>query len=160
MALLSASFVGLLFVLLLVRAGPSAAAPSASSTAISGWSPLADGSAAALDFVLGRLWGGFADSADAVVFLCLLFKTAWDVSSAASSPDASREEGWSRSAVEDCLRDGWIGDVRFLLLEPDEDGDDILQSVSRVIPMTVAVPEQSERSLLFKTAAPPEMLRL
>ena len=50
--------------------------------------------------------------------------------SAASSPEASREDGWSRSAVEDCLIEGWKVEVRFLFPEPEEDGDDIAKRTS------------------------------
>lgn len=85
-----------------------------------------------LDLVLGRLFGGL-ESVGAAVFLCLLCRTDWGAGSAASSPEASREDGWSRSAVEDCwVIDiaGWLIDVRFRfpgLVE--DDGEDIVRQV-------------------------------
>lgn len=79
-----------------------------------------------LDLVLGRLYGRFVESDGAVIFLCLLCSTDCGAGSAASSPEASREDGWSKSAVEECwVNDGWSTVVRFLFPEPDEDGEDI-----------------------------------
>lgn len=54
---------------------------------------VAEVSVVALDFVLGRLLGGLVESKDAFIFLCLLLVIIWGAESAASSPDASREEG-------------------------------------------------------------------
>ena len=82
-------------------------------------------SVVALDLVLGRLLGGFAESVNAVVFLCLLLVLIWGAESAASSPEASREDGCRRSAVDDCLIEVWNAEVRFRFPDPDDDGDDI-----------------------------------
>lgn len=46
-----------------------------------------------IDLVLGRLLGGFAASTEVVAFLCLLVVILNGIESAASSPEASREEG-------------------------------------------------------------------
>lgn len=54
---------------------------------------IVEASAVALDFVLGRLLGGLVESNDAFAFLCLLLVIIWGAESAASSPEASREEG-------------------------------------------------------------------
>lgn len=83
-------------------------------------------SAVALDLVLGRLLGGFAESVNAVVFLCLLLVLIWEAESAASSPEASREDGCRRSAVADFLIEVWNDEVRFRFPDPDEDGEDIV----------------------------------
>lgn len=57
-------------------------------------SPLVmEASAVAFDLVLGRLLGGLVESKDAFAFLCLLLVMVWGAESAASSPEASREEG-------------------------------------------------------------------
>ncbi len=80
--------------------------------------------AAALDLVRGRFAGGLPVSACTVAFLCLLVVISWEAESAASSPEASREEAWRRSAVEDCLIDEGAG-LRLRLPEPEEDGEDI-----------------------------------
>lgn len=65
-----------------------------------------------------------------MVFLCLLCRTDWGAGSAASSPEASREEGWSMSAVEDCCAtDGWLIEVRFLFPELEEEGEDMTRPV-------------------------------
>ena len=81
--------------------------------------------AAALDLVLGLLFDWFVASVDTADFLCLLLVPMCGAESAASSPDASREDGWSRSAVEDCLIEGWNVEVRFLFPDPEDDGEDI-----------------------------------
>lgn len=52
-----------------------------------------EASAVAFDLVLGRLLGGLVESNDAFAFLCLLLVMVWGAESAASSPEASREEG-------------------------------------------------------------------
>lgn len=54
---------------------------------------LAEASVVTIDLVLGRLLGGFAASTEAVAFLCLLAVILNETESAASSPEASREEG-------------------------------------------------------------------
>lgn len=54
---------------------------------------IAEASAVALDFVLGRLLGGLAESKEAFAFLCLLLVIVCGAESAASSPEASRDEG-------------------------------------------------------------------
>ena len=82
---------------------------------------------AALDLVRGRLLGGWDASVAAAAFRCLLLVTAWEVESPASSPEASREEGWRRSAVEDCAIE--VGNVRFRLPDPEDDGEDIAESL-------------------------------
>ena len=97
-----------LFVLHLVRvpASVSSSLSSASPTVIFDASPLAP--SAAFDLVLGRLLDTLAESVEATDFLCLTpLVIAWDAESAASSPEASREEGWRRSAVEDFLIEFW-----------------------------------------------------
>ena len=80
---------------------------------------------AAFDLVRGRLVGGWEVSVAVVVFRCLLLVTAWEVESPASSPEASREEGWRRSAVEDCAIE--VGPVRFRLPDPEDEGEDIAE---------------------------------
>lgn len=79
---------------------------------------------AVLARVLGRLLGGASlESSQLAGFLCFEVR---DGDCAASSADASREEGWSRSVVEDLRRSEGIGVVRFRLAEePVEDGDDM-----------------------------------
>lgn len=54
---------------------------------------LAESSVVTIDLVLGRLLGGFAASTEVVAFLCLLVVILNGVESAASSPEASREDG-------------------------------------------------------------------
>lgn len=54
---------------------------------------LAEASVVTIDLVLGRLLGGFAASIEAVAFLCLLVVILNGTESAASSPEASREDG-------------------------------------------------------------------
>ena len=84
-------------------------------------------SVTALDRVLGRLAGGFVESMDVVDFLCFAIVGACvDVSSAASSPEASRDEGCCRSTVEDFLIPVARLAVRFRFPEPDDEGEDIL----------------------------------
>ena len=99
---------------------------SASALLILGIAPLLTGPSAALDLVLGRLLDALAESADAADFLCFILVTAWDAESAASSPEASRDDGWRRSAVEDCLVELCRVEVRFLFPEPDDEGDDMV----------------------------------
>ena len=81
---------------------------------------------AALDFVLGRLLDTLVESADAADFLCFMLVTAWEAESAASSPEASRDDGWRRSAVADCLVELCRVEVRFLFPEPEDEGDDMV----------------------------------
>ena len=93
-----------LFVLRLERP-PSSVVFSLSSVSallILGIAPLVVRPSAPLDLVLGRLLDALVESADAADFLCFILVTAWDAESPASSPEASRDEGWRRSAVEDC----------------------------------------------------------
>ena len=113
-----------LFVLRLVR-GPSSTSSSPSPTSTLVTVPLLVGPSAALDLVLGRLLGAFAVSAAAADFLSLRLVIALEAESAASSPEASREDGWRRSAVDDCLIELWSVVLRFRFPEPEEDGDDI-----------------------------------
>ena len=80
--------------------------------------------AAAAARVRGLLLGGasFA-SVELADFLCFEIR---DGDSAASSADASREEGCKRSVVEDLRRSEGIWVVRFRLAEePVEEGDDM-----------------------------------
>lgn len=91
-----------------------------------GTAPLLVGPSAALDLVLGRLLDALVESVDAADFLCFMLVTAWEAESAASSPEASRDDGWRRSAVEDCLVELCRVEVRFLFPEPDDEGDDII----------------------------------
>ena len=84
-------------------------------------------SAIALDRVLGRLAGGLVESMDIVDFLCLAIVGACvEVSSAASSPEASRDEGCCRSTVEDFFIPEARFAVRFRFPEPDDEGEDML----------------------------------
>ena len=116
-----------LFVLRLVRPTSSAVFSlfSGSALLMLGLAPLLVGPSAALDLVLGRLLDALVESADAVDFLCFMLVTAWEAESAASSPEASRDDGWRRSAVEDWLVVLCRREVRFLFPEPDDEGDDI-----------------------------------
>ena len=83
-------------------------------------------SATALDRVRGRLAGGFVESIDIVDFLCLLLVgVCVEVSSPASSPEASRDEGCCSSTVEDFFIPVARFAVRFRFPEPDDEGEDI-----------------------------------
>ena len=84
-----------LFVLRFVRPPSSAVFSqfSASAGFILGVAPLVVGPSAALDLVLGRLLDALVESADAADFLCFILVTAWEAESAASSPEASRDDG-------------------------------------------------------------------
>lgn len=117
-----------LFVLRFVRPPSSTvfSLSSASALLILGIAPLLVGPSAALDFVLGLLLDAPVESADAADFLCFIVVTAWEAESAASSPEASRDDGWRRSAVEDCFVELCRVEVRFLLAEPDDEGDDMV----------------------------------
>ena len=84
------------------------------------------GPSAALDLVLGRLLDALVESTDAADFLCFILVTAWEAESAASWPEASRDDGWRRSAVEDSLVELCRIDERFLFPEPDDEGDDMV----------------------------------
>jgi hypothetical protein len=82
----------------------------------------------AVDLVRGRFEGGLAESVELVFFRCLRFALAGAAESSASSPDASREEGWRRSAVEDLGMLVGKADALFLLAElPEEDGEDMVE---------------------------------
>lgn len=81
---------------------------------------------AGLDLVLGRLLDALVESTVAADFLCFILVRAWEAESAASSPEASRDDGWRRSAVEDCLVEHCRVEVRFLFPEPDDEGDDMI----------------------------------
>lgn len=84
-------------------------------------------SALALERVRGRFGGGFVESTEVADFLCLLVDTdTGTAESSASSPEASRDDGWRRSAVDDFLIAVGSVLVRFLLVEPVDEGDDIL----------------------------------
>ena len=98
---------------------------SGSALLILGIAPLVVGPSAALDLVLGRLLDVLVESANAADFLCFMLVTAWEAESAASSPEASRDDGWRRSAVEDCSAEFCRVEARFLFPEPDDDGDDM-----------------------------------
>jgi hypothetical protein len=80
--------------------------------------------AAAAVRVRGRLLGGASlESFELTDFLCFEGREG---DSAASSAEASRDEGCRRSAVEDLSRSDGICVVRLrLAAEPVEDGDDI-----------------------------------
>ena len=95
-----------------------------SALLILGIAPLVVGPSAALDLVLGRLLDALVESAATADFLCFMLVAAGDAESAASSPEASRDDGW-RSAVEDCSVEPCRIDVRFLFPEPDEEGEDM-----------------------------------
>ena len=117
-----------LFVLRLMRPPSSTAfsLSSASALLILGIAPLLVRPSAALDLVLGRLLDALVRSADAAYFFCFMLVTAWEAESAASSPEASRDDGWRRSVVEDCLVELGRVEIRFLFPEPDDEGDDIV----------------------------------
>ena len=83
-------------------------------------------SVAATERVLGRFMGGLIESWDGVAFLCLLLVGIWAAESSASSPEASREDGCWRSAVEDFLIALWSVVFRFRFPEPEDDGDDMM----------------------------------
>jgi hypothetical protein len=79
------------------------------------------------DLVRGRFDGGFTESVEMVFFLCLWLEVAGTAESSASSPDASRLEGWSRSAVEDFGMFLGSAEGLFLLAElPEEEGEDMV----------------------------------
>ena len=106
---------------------PSSIVFSLSSTSallILGTGPLA-GPSVALDLVFDRLLDTLLESADSADFLCLILVTAWDAESPASSPEASRDDGWRRSAVEDCSVKLCRVEVRFLFPDPEDEGEDI-----------------------------------
>lgn len=103
---------------------------------ILGIAPLLLGPSAALDLVLCRLLDALAESANAADFFCFILVTACEAESAASSPEASRDDGWRRSAVEDCLVELGRVEVRFLFPEPDDEGDDMA-----VWPIDSGIPE-------------------
>ena len=98
---------------------------SMSTLLILGIALLLFGPSAALDLVLSRLLIAPVESADAADFFCFVLVTASEAESAASSPEASRDDGWRRFAVEDCLVELCRVEVRFLFPEPDE-GDDMV----------------------------------
>ena len=76
--------------------------------------------------VRGRLLGGFEASIEVEDFLCFPpVLVAVVVLSSASSPDASRDEGCSNSAVVEFLTDFSVDEARFRLPELEDDGDDI-----------------------------------
>ena len=117
-----------LFVLRFVRPPSSIvfSLSSGSTLLILGIAPLLVGQSAALDLVLGRLLDALVESADAADFLCFMLVRAWEAESAASSPEASRDDGWRRSAVADCLVELGRVEVRFLFPEPEDEGDDMV----------------------------------
>ena len=130
MALESSSFPSscsstiVVFVLRLDRVPCSALEPSTSCSSVAVPLLIELSGAAALDLVRGRFAGGLPVSACSVDFLCLLLVTSCEAESAASSPEASREEGWRRSAVEDGLIEDGSG-LRFRLPEPEDEGEDM-----------------------------------
>ena len=74
----------------------------------------------ALDRVRGRLAGGLEESIEAEDFLCLVVVLERVAESSASSPEASREEGCSKSFGTE------VGAaLRFRLPVSEEDGEDI-----------------------------------
>lgn len=93
---------------------------------ILGIAPLLFGPSAALDLVLGRLLDALVESADAADFFCFILVTTWEAESAASSPEASRDDGWRGFAVEDGLIELCRVEVRFLFPDPDDEGDDMV----------------------------------
>ncbi len=97
---------------------------SVSALLMLGIGPLVVGPSAALDLVLGRLLDALVESADAADFLCFMLVRAWDAESAASSPEASRDDGW-RSAFEDCGVEVGRVETRFLFPEPADEGEDM-----------------------------------
>ena len=89
--------------------------------------PLLAALSAADELFLGRLLDGLVESIDVKSFLCLLLVASGTAEPAASSPEASRDDGCSKSAVDDLVMlDGRV-EVRFRLAipEPEEDGDDM-----------------------------------
>ena len=117
-----------LFVLRFVRPPSSIvfSLSSASTLLILGIAPLLVGQSAAVDLVLGRLLDALVESADAADFLCFMLVTAWEAESSASSPEASRDDGWRSSAVADCLMELCRVEVRFLFPEAEDEGDDMV----------------------------------
>lgn len=83
-------------------------------------------SAVVLDRVLDLFVGGSVVLTDETDFLCLLLVTSWTVESSASSPEASRDDGWSKSAVDNCLLIWATCVVRFLFEDPADEGEDML----------------------------------
>ena len=76
--------------------------------------------------VRGRLLGGFEESIEVEDFLCFPpVLVAVVVLSSASSPDASRDEGCSNSAVVEFLTDFSVDGARLRFPEPEDDGDDM-----------------------------------
>ena len=87
---------------------------------------------AVLDRVLGLLAGGLPESTEVVAFLCFAPAGICAVESSASSPEASLEDGCSRSVVEEFVTVAGRSLFLFLLPELRDDGDDIaLRSLVR-----------------------------
>ena len=82
-------------------------------------------SAVTFDRVRGLLAGGCVESTEVTAFLCLM-AAGGVVTSAASSPEASLEEGCNRSAVELILIRSAGSTFRLRLPEPEDDGEDIV----------------------------------
>ena len=73
-----------------------------------------------LDRVRGRLAGGLVESIEAEDFLCLVVALGRVAESSASSPEASRDDGCSKSFGTD------VGAaLRFRLPVSEEEGEDI-----------------------------------
>lgn len=79
------------------------------------------------ELLRGRFDGGLLPSGDTSVFLGLWLTVSGTAESAASSPEASRDDGWRRSAVEDFLAVEPRVEARLRLAvpEPDDEGEDI-----------------------------------
>ena len=98
---------------------PAASSSSASALFKSDTLPLM--LSAALDRVRGRLLGAVLPS----FFLCLTADVMLCAAeSAASSPEASREEGWRRSALFAAVVLSRV-EARLRLPDPDDEGEDI-----------------------------------
>ena len=82
-------------------------------------------SAVATDRVRGRFAGGFVESTEVTAFLCLVVEDCMPDSSA-SSPDASREDGWSKSAVEELFSMAAVSAFLLRFADPEDDGEDIV----------------------------------
>lgn len=109
------------------------------------------GSAAALERVLGRFAGGLADSIDSEAFLCLRLVVNCAVESSASSPEASRDEGWRRSTVDGCSATPGNTEFLFRLPEPEDDGEDIIR---RATPQWALALLRRPESVLWPTDSP------
>ena len=83
----------------------------------------------AFDFVLARLLGGTPVLSTELLDACLR-RVLWEGESASSSPEASRDEGWSMSAADTFASSDAAG--RFLFVDPVDEGEDMLSRCNGV----------------------------